>query len=637
MQEKVAEQHFKRAIAFHVRGRLAEAEESYRSALKINPDLADGWNNLGCVQKDLGRYSEAEASLRAALRLNSQHVNALINLAFVCDVQGDPVQALDIVTNVLSFNDSKVAKDIFVNCVKRIRIASNHDALRSVMVRALMTPWTRPVDLSRVAADLVKLNPSIRAFIESKILGYSGQTDSWCLIGHAELSAIASDLVLQALLDSAPICDIELEKLLTIVRHAMLDAALSDAKHGEPTELLKLYGGVARQCFINEYVYTFSGMEMQRAQALVTRLSEAISVNSPIPAMWVLAISAYSPLYSIPHTYRLLEREWPDAVQAVLTMQLREHAEETRYREKIQAITPIKDKVSICVRKQYEENPYPRWINLAPPEPVMTIDQLIFRRFPYAKYQSIGKDDKVDILVAGCGTGQHPIGRAQTIRGGRVLAIDLSLASLSYAMRKAEELNIKNIEFAQGDILKLGVVNQVFDVIEAVGVLHHMNKPLDGWRVLSSLLRPGGIMRLGIYSELGRADVVAARELIRVSNYDGDADSIRRCRQVLMKSSKDSALFPVIQRRDFFSMSTCRDLLFHMSEHRFGLPEINDFINRAGLRFLGFEIPFDILHEYRRSYPDDIGASSLDQWHDFEIKYPDTFRGMYQFWVQKSS
>ena len=44
-----------------------------------------------------------------------------------------------------------------------------------------------------------------------------------------------------------------------------------------------------------------------------------------------------------------------------------------------------------------------------------------------------------NILIAGCGTGQHSIGTAAKFKGSKVLAIDLSLASLSYAKRKTEE------------------------------------------------------------------------------------------------------------------------------------------------------------------------------------------------------
>ena len=44
-----------------------------------------------------------------------------------------------------------------------------------------------------------------------------------------------------------------------------------------------------------------------------------------------------------------------------------------------------------------------------------------------------------------------------------------------------------------------------FDIIESAGVLHHMSEPMTGWRVLTDLLKPSGLMRIGLYSELASA------------------------------------------------------------------------------------------------------------------------------------
>ena len=95
--------------------------------------------------------------------------------------------------------------------------------------------------------------------------------------------------------------------------------------------------------------------------------------------------------------------------------------------------------------------------------------------------------------------------------GGTVLAVDLSLASLAYAKRKSAELGVANIEYRQADILTLGTLEERFDIIECSGVLHHMAQPFEGWRVLASLRKPGGRMRIGLYSEAGRGQVVRAR------------------------------------------------------------------------------------------------------------------------------
>ena len=68
-------------------------------------------------------------------------------------------------------------------------------------------------------------------------------------------------------------------------------------------------------------------------------------------------------------------------------------------------------------------------------------------------FDEIKKVEAPTILIAGCGTGQHSIATATRFKGSKVLAIDLSLSSLSYAKRKTEELGIKNVEYMQADIL----------------------------------------------------------------------------------------------------------------------------------------------------------------------------------------
>ena len=56
-------------------------------------------------------------------------------------------------------------------------------------------------------------------------------------------------------------------------------------------------------------------------------------------------------------------------------------------------------------------------------------------RFDLGDYQF---PESPEILVAGCGTGQHALITASRFSNARVLAVDLSLSSLSYAMRKTQ-------------------------------------------------------------------------------------------------------------------------------------------------------------------------------------------------------
>jgi hypothetical protein len=143
-------------------------------------------------------------------------------------------------------------------------------------------------------------------------------------------------------------------------------------------------------------------------------------------------------------------------------------------------------------------------------------------------------------------------------------------------------------------------------------------------------------MLLSLYSEAARRRIVAARRRIADWGYGPSADDIRRCRQDLWDLDKSPDL-RIVNTYDFFGISTCRDLLFHVQEWQTDLPTIGAFLRDNGLTFLGFETDNATLGAYRRRFPDDPAATDLTNWQAFENDNPDTFSRMYQFWIQKSS
>ena len=256
------------------------------------------------------------------------------------------------------------------------------------------------------------------------------------------------------------------------------------------------------------------------------------------------------------------------------------------------------------------------------------------RKFPHADFQCGSGGNIAEFLSAGCGTGQLALEIAQGV-AARVLAIDLSLVSLGYARRKARELGLTGIEFAQADLLELRAAGRSFDVVECSGVLHHMADPFAGWRVLLSLLRPGGFTLVGLYSEAARRGIVEARRFIAQQGYGTSADDIRRCRQDLLNLDRNRELGTAFG--DFFGVSSCRDLLFHAQEQQMRIPAIAAFLRDNDLTFLGFEADNATIQAYRRRFPGDPAATNLHHWEAFENDNPDTFSRMYVFWIQKSN
>ncbi len=62
-------------------------------------------------------------------------------------------------------------------------------------------------------------------------------------------------------------------------------------------------------------------------------------------------------------------------------------------------------------------------------------------------------------------------------------------------------------------------------------MLHHLAEPTRGWAALLRLLKPGGFMRIGLYSELGRTNIVALRKIIAERGYKATPEDIRRSRR----------------------------------------------------------------------------------------------------------
>ena len=463
--------------------------------------------------------------------------------------------------------------------------------------------------------------------------GNAETTVAWADAARA-LSRIRLLVRLMAL---SVIDDPEFEAMLTRLRRAML-TAVADGEGAAPG--LPFAAALALQCFTNEYVFAETAAEVAAVERLERKIASAMAADGDVPVCWIAALAAYRPLHHASWAARLDGRSWPDEIAVVIVQQVAEPSAERSLRAQIDALTDIDDAVSQAVRAQYEENPYPRGVGAGLAGEARTVSDVLAGA-PYRfDLGDQGLPARPEILVVGCGTGQQALRTVARFANSRVLAVDLSLNSLAYALRKTREAGVANVEFAQADLLELGGLGRQFDVIECAGVLHHLRDPLAGWRILAEALRPRGIMRIGLYSELARRHVVAARAMIADAGYTTAPDDIRRARQdiVGMATGGDAAMAAIAGTVDFFSLSECRDLLFHVQERRFELPQIEAALVELGLRFLGFELSnrTRVMQQFSENHPDAGAATSLVLWHQFELGNPDTFYGMYDFWVQRA-
>jgi SAM-dependent methyltransferase/Tfp pilus assembly protein PilF len=566
---KVPHFHNLRGLIHEARGESARAEAAYRGALAIQASFAPALFNLGNVLRAGGRNAEAIACYRRALAAEPRYAAALNNLGVALEDEGRVEEALAAYRAAVALDESAEARMNFARCAAIAPRVPDDAAFRALLARAMTEAWTRPADLARTAATLLR----------------------------AERRLSSSPLLL-AHLAMAQVCEATLERSLAQWRRERLEAATAGGN--EDGAALELACALARQCFLGDYVFALTADEGARVEALRRSIEDALAAGGDVRAASLAALASYLPLGSLAGAQRLADRTWPAPLQALLVQQGVEPRTEAALAQGLRSLTPVASGVSREVRRQYEESPYPRWVACAPAQPG-TLEAHLRGLFPHAALPAREPQARLEILVAGCGTGQESIELARRFPEAHVLAIDLSRASLAYAERKRIELGIANLEHAQADITELGDIGR-FDLVSSVGVLHHLEDPLAGWRRLAATLKPGGFMQVGLYSEAARRDIVRARAFIAERGFAPTPGGIREAREALRAAP---GFEKVAALRDFHGMNECRDLLFHVQEHRYTLPHIARMVAELGLEWIGLAVDPATRRRYAERHPDD--------------------------------
>jgi len=388
---------------------------------------------------------------------------------------------------------------------------------------------------------------------------------------------------------------------------------------------------LAEQCFFNEYVFAETPEEKNVIDAIEEQLhSETETYINDLQAFAL--IGCYRALFSTFPDKRLILEKWAKKSKSFAHLtktQFFDLEEEKSLKKNIRTFGIMENQVSKDVQSQYEENPYPRWISV-----------INFRALNEALPAGDRERLKArSILIAGCGTGRQAIDTAANYPHAKITAIDLSRASLAYAQRKANESGLADkIEFVHADILSMEQWKEQFDVIECSGVMHHMEDPFKGWRILTDKLKPGGFFKVGLYSETARKAYVEGQSFAKENGFPSTLEGIRTFRERMMALPSNNGMRKLVTgSSDFYTASLVRDLIFHVQEHRMSLPQIKDMMDRLSLECVSFVISDIItIKRYDKAYPDDPDRKNMMNWHEFEKKHPLTFIGMYQFWCRKA-
>jgi SAM-dependent methyltransferase len=172
--------------------------------------------------------------------------------------------------------------------------------------------------------------------------------------------------------------------------------------------------------------------------------------------------------------------------------------------------TGIQDRV----KAMYEAHPFPR---LDDPQDA----EWRAREQRYFDYLGVtrGHFEGAVVLDAGCGTGEKAL-HISTLGPKKVIGIDLSSASVEHARKNADRFGATNLTFQTGSVLELPFADETFDIVQSMGVLHHTSDAYRGFTELVRVLKPGGIVMLGLYNRY--ADWLYHLERALVASLAGD-------------------------------------------------------------------------------------------------------------------
>jgi tetratricopeptide (TPR) repeat protein len=616
--------HHNRGNVLNARNKKQAALESYNTSLLLNPHHADTHYNRGLVLRDLRRAPEALEAMTAACTVKPDFVDALFEKGQIFQGDGDLAEALSAYHQALSIQpDHTAALYNFGNGLTDVVEFHEHsngmqDRILSVLDRGT---FVRPVDISNTTLSLLKKDPKIAEILRK----HSAGTLAEDVCEHAkQLGQISLFLRLMKLV---PLADLELESLLSELRRILV---LKISNSEVLVDVTPFQSGLALQCFLNDFIYPESNLESKALQTIEDSVATSFEKGIQPNTQEILCLASYRSLSAY---------EWHDQIigastlAEVLGVQVTEPRQEEEIKSKLTSFGNIDDKVSSSVRNQYEANPYPKWVSTrleVDPKDIAEVAELLELRISNGNINPILAPE---ILIAGCGTGQHALWVASRFKESKVLAIDLSSSSLAYAKRKTDELAVENIEYLKADILEINELGRQFDLIESSGVLHHMLNPQEGWRNITNCLKPGGLMHIGLYSASARQEIAELRDYIKRLELKPDIATMKSFRAEIIASKKPEHE-SVVRSPDFYSLSAFRDLLFHVQEHRFTFPEIADALTQLGLKFCGLE-GAKILEDFKKVNPSQEAMYDLKKWHAYELSRPKAFVGMYQFWCQK--
>ena len=562
---------------------IAEAINAFRDAVVMDPQYAEGFNNLGRALLNVGQPEPGADSLRRAL-----HLDGL----------------------------SEAAWTRFCAALHEAAAPGANALLAAEIATGLATPGPHREQLVAFAIGIVTADPALQAILRAASLG-DAETVRAHLFGQSVARVMNGDLMPRVLavgvLPSPPY-----EALFTELRRRFaldMQAGRFSASHDK----LPFLCGLAQQCFLSGYVWDQHDDEANAVRELTATAASEIQRPTPTTPLTVALLASYAPLADLPFAADIANYAAAQAspeLQDLARTQIAEPAREVALLH------------SAGVSASAADAPCSRWVDVAGVQPV-SLPAMLGLRFPDLRSDGFAGLEAPRVLVRGCGPGKDAIAWARNVENASVVGVETNAAELGLALRKADDLGLTNVTFAPTapdgafDMVACPVIEGGDDLASALGDV-------------CDSVRPGGWLHVGVRAEASRAHIEAAREFARAGGYEDAAAGVRSCRRAFLAMPDDVEWKPVGTHFGLHTHAGCHALFFGSGRTYATVSSIAQALDANSLQLAGFENE-QAVAAYRGANPTDGSARDMAAWARLEDATPELFGPMYTFWARKRS
>jgi len=245
----------------------------------------------------------------------------------------------------------------------------------------------------------------------------------------------------------------------------------------------------------------------------------------------------------------------------------------------------MSNKTNTTVRDQYEN-----WVY---PDPIKDLGQfarsggIIFGN-PSEEFHNLWPDRTrfaPTILVPGCGANLAAV-IAQKNPESRVIGIDISESSLANSERLKRRHKLDNLELFPLNLFEVESLKCRFDCIIVTGVLHHLEDPIAGGKILLDALAERGVMLVMHYGMALRIGVYMLQKAFRLVGLQQNEEGVAAVRATLGRLPEKHVARRYIDAADELKYDgAIVDTFLHPQDRAYSADEIYQYAEDIGAQF----------------------------------------------------